>query len=344
MTPELSVIMCTYNRCDLLPGAVASVLAQDPSTPPFELLVVDNNSTDGTAEVLERLRARDPRVRCLIERRQGLSHARNAGIAQARAAILTFTDDDVRVGPGWVNAILRACREYPDADVVGGKVLPDWPAAPPGWLTSAHWAPLALVDYGPEAFRVSDARPLCLVGANLTVRRRAFDAVGTFAPDLQRVKDGVGSCEDHEFLLRLYRVGRTGVYDPRITIHAAVQPDRLERAYHRRWHTGHGHFHALMQAEGATGAGTLFGVPAALYRQALEHLAGWAWATARGRRDEAFARETHLRFFRGFFRTRRSSRGGSTPLLSEVTQLGQRLARRITRRPVQPAAASREAR
>jgi glycosyltransferase involved in cell wall biosynthesis len=342
MTPELSVVMCTYNRCDLLPGAIASVLAQDPSTPPFELLVVDNNSSDGTPGLLRGLAEADPRIRPLFEPRQGLSHARNAGIAAARAPILTFTDDDVRVGPGWVQSILRACREYPEADVVGGKVLPDWPAAPPTWLTPAHWGPLALVDYGNAPVRVSAERPLCLVGANLTVRRRAFDAVGAFSPDLQRVKDGVGSCEDHEFLLRLYRIGRSGIYDPRIEIHAAVQADRLDRAYHRRWHTGHGHFHALMGAEHGEGegAGTLFGVPAARYRQALEDAAGWVAATVRGRSAEAFAREARLRFFRGYLRTRHSAfRARRESAAAEIGRLARRLAGRVL-----PPAASREAR
>jgi glucosyl-dolichyl phosphate glucuronosyltransferase len=306
--PLVSVVICTYNRADLLPAALDDVLAQnDPATPPFELLVVDNNSTDQTRAVVQRASARDGRVRYLRETNQGLSHARNAGIAAARAPLIAFTDDDVRVGPDWLSTIMRTVHAHPGVSVVGGKVLPVWPAPPPPWLTPEHWGPLALVDYGDQPVRVDAANPLCLVGANLAIVRSAFDLVGGFAADVQRVRDSVGSSEDHEFLLRLFGAGGFGVYDPGIVIHADVQPDRLQRAYHRRWHTGHGHFHALMRPEylERSNTGRLFDVPAHLYRSAVRDAA--AWAKAKLRRDDAaaFSREVRLRFFRGFFGTRR---------------------------------------
>jgi glycosyltransferase involved in cell wall biosynthesis len=306
--PAVSVVICTYNRADLLPAAVADVLAQDdPQTPPFELLVVDNNSTDETRAVVERAAALDGRVRYLRETKQGLSHARNAGIAGSRAPVIAFTDDDVRVGPDWLSTIMCTVQAHPGVSVVGGKVLPVWPTTPPSWLTAEHWGPLALVDYGEHPVRVDAGNPLCLVGANLAIVRSAFDLVGGFAPDVQRVRDSVGSSEDHEFLLRLFGAGGFGIYDPRIVIHAAVQPDRLERAYHRRWHTGHGHFHALMRPEylERSNAGRLFDVPAHMYRSAARDAAAWAKARLRLDDADAFSREVRLRFFRGFFGTRR---------------------------------------
>jgi glycosyltransferase involved in cell wall biosynthesis len=305
--PVVSVVMSTYNRADLLPGAIDGVLAQDAGTPPFELLVVDNNSTDGTRGVIEAAARRDRRVRYVFEPRQGLSHARNAGIAAARAALITFTDDDVRAERGWVAAIARACADHPDASMVGGRVLPDWPAPPPAWLTPSHWAPLALLDYGDAPVRVDASRPICLVGANLTIRREVFDAIGPFDAELQRVRDGIGSLEDHGFLLRAFEAGLHGVYDPRIVIHAAVQPNRLTREYHRRWHRGHGHFYALLRAPHVerSRAGTLFGVPLHLYRQAVADACGWAAAAVGRRPDDAFRRELALRFFAGFSASRR---------------------------------------
>jgi glycosyltransferase involved in cell wall biosynthesis len=306
--PAVSVVISTYNRSVLLGGALESVLRQDTRwTPPFEVLVVDNNSTDGTRDVVDRVAARDPRVRYLFEPQQGLSHARNTGIAAARAPIVTFTDDDVRAEPGWVRAIARTFEEHPDADFAGGKVLPRWPCDPPAWLTREHWAPLALVDYGDAPLWVTSDRSICLVGANLSVRRAAFEAVGIFTPALQRVKGGTGSLEDHEFQLRLIRQGRCGIYDPRILVHAEVELHRLTRAYHRRWHYGHGHFHALLRAEylERSRAGTLWGVPVHLYRQAVADGVAWMAASVRHGMDEAFRRETRLWFFAGFVITRR---------------------------------------
>lgn len=304
----LSVIMCTYNRGELLGQAIRSVLVQgDRGTPAFELIVVDNNSTDGTRQIIEAIAAGDSRVRYVFEPRQGLSFARNAAISRTRAPLVAFTDDDVRVEPDWVAAVVRAFEEHPGAAMVGGRVLPLWPAAPPAWLTRDHWSPLALVDHGDTAIMITPARAICLVGANVAFRREVFDAIGGFATEFQRVRESIGSLEDHDFLLRLLRTGRTGVYDPRIVVHAEIQPNRLTRRYHRRWHSGHGRFHALLRSElmERSNAGTLFGVPAHLYRQALGDVAGWVRATATWDPARAFHHEVRLRFFTGFFRERR---------------------------------------
>jgi glycosyltransferase involved in cell wall biosynthesis len=300
--------MCTYNRGELLYDAVHSVLAQDDAiTPPFELIVVDNNSTDGTRAIVEMVTGVDGRVHYLFEPQQGLSYARNAGIRASRAPAIAFIDDDVRAQPDWVAAIIHAFEEHAGADIVGGRVLPMWPAAPPVWLTRDHWTPLALVDYGEAPVAVTAEQPICLVGANLALRRSLLDVVGVFSTDFQRVKDSIGSLEDHEFQLRVLRTGRKSVYDPRVVVHAEIQASRLERAYHRRWHTGHGHFHALLRSEQLeqTSAGTLFGVPAHLYRRALGDLFGWMRARMTGDAVRAFGHEVRLRFFCGFFRTRR---------------------------------------
>lgn len=301
--------MSTFNRGELLADAVRSILTQQhPETPPFELIVVDNNSTDGTREMVERFAALDSRVRYVFEPQQGSSFGRNAGIRAARAPIVAFTDDDVRAQPDWLAAIVRAFDEHPDADVVGGRVLPIWPSAPPRWLTRDHWMPLALVDYGNAPVVVSADRPICLVTANCSFRRRVFDTVGLFAPHLGLGKDGtLGSVEDHEIQLRVRRAGGRVLYDPLIVVRADIQPSRLERSYHRRWHSGHGYFHALLRSEDMeqTRVGTLCGVPAHLYRQALQDFLAWTRAQITGDRERAFERELRLRFFASFFTTRR---------------------------------------
>jgi GT2 family glycosyltransferase len=160
--------------------------------------------------------------------------------------------------------------------------------------------PLALVDYGDAPIAIDANHPVCLVTANCSFRRRVFDAVGAFAPEFQLGKHGLlGSVEDHELQLRVLRAGGKIVYDRRIIVHAEIQPNRLERTYHRRWHAGHGHFQALMRSEDIeqTRIGTLFGVPAHLYRQAVGNLFGWARARATRDRERAFHHELRLRFF-----------------------------------------------
>ena len=308
MAVEISVVLCTYNRAARLADALTALVHQTDA-PPYEVVVVDNNSTDDTRAVIGAL-VSGGLVRYASEPVQGLSHARNRGVATARADILAFTDDDVRVDPTWVRSIARAFAEHPDVDMVGGRVDPEWEAEPPAWLPQAGYAPLALVDYGAEAFRIAPAEPRCLIGANVAIRRQALERLHGFSARVQRVGDGIGSTEDHEFQMRLLEAGAAALYDPRVAVRAAVPRERLSKRYHRAWHKGHGRFYALMRDPlfEQSRAGTVLGVPAHVYRSAVGE--AWAWASnvLRGRRSLAFAHELKLRFLTAFAVERISQR------------------------------------
>ena len=321
---DISVVISTYNRCTLLPAALDSLLAQKAAGISYEVIIVDNNSTDRTREVVEAYIAGGAsNLRYVFEGRQGVSYGRNAGIRSARSAIIAFTDDDVCAAPEWVAALRRAFDEHPEVDFIGGKVLPQWESPPPSWLTTEHWSPLALVDYGDEPFEVDTAREVCLLTANAAFRREALEQVGMFAPDLQRVKDGIGSIEDQELIVRLCRAGRRGRYLPEIVVHAPVQSERLTKEYHRRWHRGHGYFYALMRdAQMERSRSRLFDVPAHLYKQALKDRVAWSVRALQGRGDDAFLYETRLCFFAGFFGKRRGEflAGGERSTVREVAR------------------------
>jgi glycosyltransferase involved in cell wall biosynthesis len=299
--PVLSVVLCTYNRSHLLATAIDALLGQVHDTPPYEVIVVDNNSGDATRDVVGQFVAGGV-VRYEFEPRQGLSVARNHGAAVARADLIAFTDDDVRVGSTWVQSIVQAFSGNPDADMVGGKVEPLWEEAPPPWLPETGDAPLALVDFGDEAFRVTPARSVCLIGANVAVRRRAFERAGGFSPALQRVRDGIGSTEDYDFQVRVLADGGGALYEPRIMVRAVVPRARLMKRYHRAWHSGHGRFYARMRDPSFEGSqlGTVLGVPVHVYRSALREAAAWGASLLARRRATAFAHELRLRFLVGF--------------------------------------------
>jgi glucosyl-dolichyl phosphate glucuronosyltransferase len=301
--PKLSVILPTFNRADSLQRAIPALLRQTAMPVTYELIVVDNNSTDGTPGVVARFA--DRRVRLVAEPRQGLSYARNAGLAAARAPIVAFTDDDVEVAPDWVETIVTTLARHPEVAGLGGRVLPAWECGRPRWLTRDHWAPLALQDHG-DSRRVFDrATPIGLIGANLAFRREVFDRVGTFSPEVQRVKDGIGSTEDHELLNRLYNSGERMLYQPKLLVMARVPGDRCDRRYHRRWHEGHGRFYALMRLpEMERARVTPFGVPGHLLREAIGDLAAWARCALTADWDRAFLAELRLRFVKGFVWTR----------------------------------------
>jgi len=299
MPPKLSIILPTYNRAASLRRAIDALGRQDADPRAVEWIVVDNNSRDDTAAFLSSLD--DPRVRVVHEPRQGLSYARNAGLRMARGEYVAFVDDDVEAASEWASTIIGTLDRRRDVDGVGGRVLPSWERARPQWLTQSHWAPLALQDHGDETRVFDRATPVGLVGANVAFRRDVFARTGLYSPNVQRVADGIGSTEDHEFLSRLYAAGGRMLYVPRLLVIAHVQGDRCERRYHRRWHEGHGRFHARMRTPDMERSRMRpFGVPAHLLRAAARDAAAWARSCVTRNWDAAFDAELRLRFFRGF--------------------------------------------
>jgi len=304
--PEVSVVIPTYNRSALLRSTVDSVLNQDTQTT-FEVVVIDNNSSDDTKDVVASLIETYPgKVRYVVERKQGNAHARNRGIEEARGAIVAFVDDDVTVDKNWLTSLKTILDARSDLSFVGGKVLPQWNGPPPSWLTPDHWAPLALLDYGNDEFAISGNSPRGLLTANIAFRRNVFEETGMFLPDLQRVKNMIGSMEDHEFLLRVCRSGKQGIYTPRMIATTHIDTERLTKAYHRRWHTGHGHFYAVLaDPDWERSKFRLAGVPAHLFKETATNALLWCGRVLSGKTDAAFVNECRLRFFSGFFRQRR---------------------------------------
>ena len=308
--PVVSVVLSTCNRIGQLPAAVEACLGQDGGDA-FELIVVDNNSTDGTRQWIEQRMARgDTRLRYVFEPHQGLPFARNAGIARARGSIIAFTDDDVTVARDWIAATVRAFERHPDVDMVGGKVLPRWPAHVPGWFSRLQWAPLALQDKGDLPVRIDagNAAP-CLIGASMAFRRSVFEKIGRFDVTFTRA-------QDREIQMRLWRSGGRGLYDPAIVAWVDVPAERLTREYFRFWYTRSGGLASRMRlldqldregrlADPTSGRGrSLLGCPGHLYRALLQHLAGWIHA--RFRRDEAvaFYHENRVRYHLAYIRAR----------------------------------------
>jgi glucosyl-dolichyl phosphate glucuronosyltransferase len=341
---DVSVIVSTYNRADRLPLALHALLTQAGDVA-YEVIVVDNNSTDATRQVVADIAGRaDGRVRYAFEPRQGLSYGRNTGIGLARASLIALSDDDVRVAPDWVQQLKRAFDDHPEIAYVGGRVLPHWLAPPPAWLTSAHWGPLALQDYGPDPVVTGREYAVCLVGANLAFRRSVFDVVGLFSPALGRIKEGIGSTEDHDMQLRTWRAGMRGLYTPSIVTVADVTPDRMTREYHRRWHRGHGRHCAMMRLRELVPADlgpmsepkdlvTLFGSPAFVYADLLR--GSYRWFEAVVRRKDPFFYANHLRHVWSYLRTRyaifasESHRGAAAELAAFLRAY---LLKRATRR------------
>ena len=231
----LDVIIPTYNRKGLLRKTLESfAVATVPPTLNVTLIVVDNNTTDGTAEAVADMSAGFPlRLRCVRETKQGLSNARNGGIAAGQGELIGFVDDDEEVEPNWLEVV---AREFADSqvDFIGGPYLPNWAMAAPDWLPPGYPAVIGAIPPKQRAV-FDDQFKGNLMGGNAVMRRSVFERVGIYTPHLGRSSKGLLSDEDADMLRRIRAAGLHGVYVPDLAIRHYIAPERLTRNYHRRW-------------------------------------------------------------------------------------------------------------
>ncbi len=291
----VTIIVCTYNRAQSLARTLLALLAQEGIAAYHpELVVIDNNSSDDTRAVVERIacEAAWP-VRYVFEPRQGLCYARNRAISESRGELLLFTDDDVRPEPAWASALAHAFAEH-RADGVCGPVRPIWEVEPPTWARQFGGGVLAIVDYGEQPFQIRDIKHL-FVGANMAFRREIFASLGAFRVDLGPNVTMPLRGDDTEFFERALAAGRTLVYEPRAAVHHHVLRGRLTRRYFRQWHYWSGYSTALYHTPERDSARTLFGMPAWAVREALVTGGRAVAAYVTGQSLRAFEQE--LRFW-----------------------------------------------
>jgi GT2 family glycosyltransferase len=272
----ISVLIATYNRAPLLKACLASLSGQEYEAGD-EVVIADNGSTDDTAAVVEdAVRRFAVPLRYVRETRAGKSHALSAAVAGCRADVLALTDDDVRVGPEWI-ARIRAVMREPGAALVGGRVLPIFQARVPDWLDLRDAngfgmlaAPLALLDYGPAPQPLGTRAAL---GANLAVRRSAFEAAGGFDGALGKLRGTLLSGEDHQLCERLQHSGHLALYDPTLVVNHVVPAERLRATYFLRWFFWSGVTHARLDAARPAQPAKLLGAPRYLFRQLGSSLA-----------------------------------------------------------------------
>jgi glucosyl-dolichyl phosphate glucuronosyltransferase len=326
MSCDLSVVISTHNRSQNLARTLRSVRKQAVAPGcSYEVIVVDNACADDTPAVVRQFQQDGfDHLHYVREPRRGVSYGRNAGIAHARARLVAFLDDDIEADRTWVATILESLRKYPDAAGIGGRVLPRWPPSVPAWINRSQWAPLAIQDYGIEPFATSAAFPRCLVSANLALRRDALERVGDFSPAYPR-------CQDHELEVRFWRAGEHIMYVPEVVVYSPVDPNRLTKAYHRRWHRAHGWWMGGLRLEesiDANGAllpsvreAPLFlGVPAFVLRDVLRAMTrlGCAWLTLN--RAASFDHANRLRYLVAYV-MRRAHDTQSTPRIADLASL-----------------------
>lgn len=290
-----SIIVCTYNRAESLAHTLSCLRKQRLRTDvDWEVIVVDNNSNDATRTTVEAAMPGFPQLRYEFEGRQGLSHARNHGIALAKGDIALFTDDDVCAEPDWVQIILDSMAEHA-CDACGGYIAPVWEKQPPAWLTERFYGFLAIkTDTVERQITSASDTPF---GANMAFRRELFARHGAFDVTRGRMGNVLASGEDGELFERILNGGGKVMYFPRARVHHRVEAFRLDKAYFRRWRFQTSRNLAI--SRGVPGERRMFNIPPYLVPQTLRALWRAAWGRLTAPADEAFNREIVVWHFLG---------------------------------------------
>jgi len=285
---DASVVVCTYNRSSSLKRTLASLREQQVAQGvDWEVLIVDNNSKDDTRSVVEDFVRTFPRARYTHESKQGLSHARNHGIALARGRIILFTDDDVAPEPSWVQRILDGMAAF-DCDACGGYIAPVWESRPPPWLTSRFHGFLAVRTDRVDTYRIeNDLAPP--YGANMAFRRDVFERFGAFDVTRGRVADTLASGEDGEMFSRIIEGGGKVMFFGDARVHHVVESFRLTKRYFRRWR--YQTSRNLAESRGWPGDRRLGGAPLYLYRQLFRSVGRALLSRFSDPPDESFYKE-----------------------------------------------------
>jgi glucosyl-dolichyl phosphate glucuronosyltransferase len=329
-TMKFSIVIATYNRAADLRETLTSLANLSPNGD-WEVIVVDNNSTDNTRTVIETAAAQFPvNLRYVFEARQGRSPALNAGIRAARGSIIATTDDDVRVAPDWLDRAAEAL-ERSGGDYVGGRVLPIWAAPRPKWLVDQpgkQWAVIALLDYGPEMLEFGTRVPL---GVNMAFTRAAFDRVGVLDPDTGRRAGTLLGQEVREWCIRARKMNVRGFYAPEMAVQHVIPESRLTKQYFRRWFYWRGISRAMLYERARldmeepestmldfSRVPHLFGVPRYLFRSAASSVFACIRDACSGRTTSAFDHELSVWFFAGILRQRLRDCWSRPPVVTRV--------------------------
>jgi glucosyl-dolichyl phosphate glucuronosyltransferase len=280
---HISVIICTWNRSYALSKTLASI---DDSVVPsgieWEVLVVDNNSTDNTRAVCQSFMQRAPRrFRYFFEQQQGKSFALNLGIRQSQGDILAFTDDDVTVHPHWLHQIYEAFQKYGCAGIAG-KIVAVWTCKQPSWIDLDgpyhHDALGGIVRF--DKGNVPLALDCTAAGANLAFKKSVFEKHGTFRVDLsgnhadsRRAGNLLGG-EDTELCRRILNAGEKLIYIPQAIVYHPVEKHRVDKKYLTRFAFNYGRFMTRLSGV-PDGAKCYFGIPRYMFPVALKFFANW---------------------------------------------------------------------
>ncbi len=223
MKPRISIIICTYNREKFLPKALASLVNQTIPKNEYEIVIVNNNSTDNTEQICKEFIAHNSalNVKYVVEKQKGLSAARNRGIIESSSDLFAFIDDDAEVENNYLETAIEFFNQYPTVSAMGGKVIPVYETGKePSWLSPPLWGLVTKVDWGNKIRKYPPSK--YPAGCSMVFRKSVFNHTGMFNTDLNLRSD------DKYIFRQLEKFGMEFLYYPKLVVKHNIDAYRVK--------------------------------------------------------------------------------------------------------------------
>jgi glycosyltransferase involved in cell wall biosynthesis len=244
MEVQISVVIATHNRCKYLAKALQALLNQSLQKPLYEVLIVDNASTDETPKVVADFKKQVDCIRYIYEATPSANLARNIGWQHARGEIVAYMDDDAIPAFEWLENILKVFYKiHPMPGVVGGKVVPLWESERPTWLHDKLFGALSLIDYSKQACILDKKYPFSV---NMAFQKKLLAEFNGFDLQLGRKGNKLLSGDETAIAIRIKKAGYSIYYDPAIMVEHYIPNARLTHKWFMKRYYWGGFSEALM--------------------------------------------------------------------------------------------------
>ena len=251
--PLITVAICTYNRADYLADTLKYLAPQAADISFCEILVINNNSTDHTADVCQKFGADHPGLnfRYVSEIEQGLSFARNRAVSESAADSILYIDDDVIPSEHLLGSAAEYLNQYPDILCAGGRIFVTFDEGKPEWIPDELMPMFGLHDLGEEV--IPYPKNNFPRGGNMMIRKEAFELCGLFDTELGRKGSMLLGSEEKAFFARARKHGTQLMYWPRMALYHRIGPQRLNKSYLRNQSVGIGRSERIRVQDSVSG-------------------------------------------------------------------------------------------
>lgn len=238
---RVSFIIATYNRDPYIKKCVESLFNQTAPKDSYEILVIDNNSTDQTSKICEALQINNDGsdFSYYLEKNQGLSHARNRGIREAQYEILVFLDDDAFAEQHYVENLIEFYIRHPDVYATGGRTYPLYESQKPAWMSYFLNPLVAAVDKGDQALPFKNKE--YPIGANMSFKIQVFQKIGGFNINLGRTGKNMMAGEEKDLFMRMRAYNYYPWYVPSTIVQHIIPDSRMKVDYIKKQAIGIGY-------------------------------------------------------------------------------------------------------